>query len=279
MIQKFTSLLLLVLLVAAPIAHARPAVQTAPPIPVDEIIKRFSEREKAFKLARANYTYREVVSVEELTADDRVRGKFEQTSEIGFDSNGKRTSKVVYAPLDTLKNLQMTPQDFADIESIQPFVLTSDDIGKYKLNYTGTETVDQIGCYVFEVEPKRIEKDQRYFQGKIWVDDRDFQIVKTYGKAVPDIVGKNKDNLFPRFETYREQIDGKFWFPTYTRAVDTLNFQTGPQKIRQIIKYQNYKRFGANINLTFGDAVDENGKPVPAAPAEDNKAPALGPKK
>jgi hypothetical protein len=173
----------------------------------------------------------------------------------------------------------MTPQDFADIESIQPFVLTSDDISKYKLTYSGTETVDQIGCYVFEVEPRKIEKDQRYFQGKIWVDDRDFQIVKTYGKAVPDIIGKNKDNLFPRFETYREQIDGKFWFPTYTRAVDTLNFQTGPQKIRQIIKYQNYKRFGANVNLTFGDAVDENGKPVPTAPPADNKAPAIGPKK
>jgi hypothetical protein len=279
MIQKSTSLLLLVLLVAAPIAHARPVAQTAPPIPVEEIIKRFSEKEKAFKLARANYTYREVVSVEELTADDRVRGKFEMTSEIGFDSNGKRTSKVVYAPPDSLKNLMMTAQDFADIESIQPFVLTSDDISKYKLTYAGTETVDQIGTYVFEVEPKRIEKDQRYFQGKIWVDDRDFQIVKTYGKAVPDIVGKNKDNLFPRFETYREQIDGKFWFPTYTRAVDTLNFQAGPQKIRQIIKYQNYKRFGANVNLTFGDAVDENGKPVPAAPPEDKKAPALGPKK
>jgi hypothetical protein len=280
MIQKFTSLLLLVLLVAAPISHARPVLQVAaPPIPVDEIIKRFSEKEKAFKLARANYTYREVVSVEELTADDRVRGKFERTSEIGFDSNGKRTTKVIYAPLDSLQNLQMTPQDFADIESIQPFVLTSDDISKYKLTYSGTETVDQIGCYVFEVEPRKIEKDQRYFQGKIWVDDRDFQIVKTYGKAVPDIIGKNKDNLFPRFETYREQIDGKFWFPTYTRAVDTLNFQTGPQKIRQIIKYQNYKRFGANVNLTFGDAVDENGKPVPTAPPADNKAPAIGPKK
>ena len=276
MIQKSISLMLVILLATVSMIHARPVAQSDPPIPVDEIIKRFSEKEKAFKAARANYTYREVVSVEELTADDRVRGKFEQTSDIGFDSNGKRTTKVIFAPVSTLVNLSMTPQDFADIESIQPFVLTSDDIAKYKLTYKGTETVDQVGTYVFEVEPKKIEKDQRYFQGRIWVDDRDFQIVKTYGKAVPDIMGgKNKDNLFPRFETYREQIDGKFWFPTYTRAVDTLNFQSGPQKIRQIIKYQNYKRFGANINLTFGDAVDENGKSIPPA---DNKAPAL-PKK
>jgi outer membrane lipoprotein-sorting protein len=271
----FLPMLLLISVLGSVIALAQ---TPAPPIPVDEIIKKFSEKEKAFKLARANYTYRQVVTVEELTADDRVRGKFEETSEVGFDSNGKRTEKVIYAPQSTLQRLQMTPQDFADIESIQPFVLTSDDIGKYKLTYTGQEKVDEVGCYVFEVEPKKIEKDQRYFQGKIWVDDRDFQIVKTYGKAVPDIVGKDKDNLFPRFETYREQIDKQFWFPTYTRAVDTLNFQTGPQKIRQIIKYQNYKQFGANIKLIFGDAVDDSGKPI-APTTDNNKAPAIGPKK
>ena len=270
---KTFALIFLALILGTAIVHAQ---VPAPPIPVDEIIKRFSEKEKEFKLARANYTYREVVSVEELTPDDRVRGRFEQTSEIGFDSKGKRNEKVISAPLSTLKNLSMTPQDFADIQSIQPFVLTSDDIGKYKLTYTGQEKIDEIGCYVFDVEPKKLEKDQRYFQGKIWVDDRDFQIVKTYGKAVPDIVTKDNDNLFPRFETYREQIDKKYWFPTYTRAVDTLHFKSGDQKIRQIIKYQNYKQFGANIQLIFGDAVDDTGKPI--APV-DNKAPANGPKK
>jgi hypothetical protein len=253
---------------------ASAASPAPPPIPVEEIIRRFSEKEKAFKLARANYTYREIVSVEELTSDDRVRGRFDQTSEIGFDSTGKRSEKIIYAPAPSLVRLSMTPQDFKDIESIQPFVLTSDDIDKYKLTYGGQEKVDEIGCYVFDVEPKKIEKDQRYFQGKIWVDDRDFQIVKTYGKAVPDIKTKDNDNLFPKFETYREEID-HYWFPTYTRAVDTLNFDSGPQKIRQIIKYENYKKFGADIKLVFGDAIDDNGKPV--APETDNKAPAIGP--
>src|SRR5215471_11363426 len=147
---KTLALILLMIILGSAIAYAQ---VPAPPIPVDEIIKKFSEKEKEFKLARANYTYREVVSVEELTPDDRVRGKFEQTSEIGFDSKGKRTAKVIYAPQSTLKNLEMTPQDFADIESIQPFVLTSDDIAKYKLTYKGTETIDQVGTYVFEVEP------------------------------------------------------------------------------------------------------------------------------
>jgi hypothetical protein len=120
----------------------------------------------------------------------------------------------------------------------------------------GRQKVDELETYVFMVGPKRIEKGERYFQGQIWVDDRDLQIVKTYGKAVPDIRGgKSGENLFPRFETYREQIDGKYWFPTWTGADDTLYFSSGSQRIRMIVRYENYKQFGSEINITFGDEV------------------------
>jgi len=136
--------------------------------------------------------------------------------------------------------------------------------------------VDEIDCFVFDVAPKTIEKGQRYFQGQIWVDDKDLQVVKTYGKAVPDIRGKGPENLFPRFETYREQVDGLYWFPTYTRAVDTLQFSSGAQRIRQIIKYDNYKKFQADVKLTFGDAVEGDSKG--GNTSGDTKAPALDPK-
>ena len=135
---------------------------------------------------------------------------------------------------------------------------------------------DEIDCFVFDVAPKTIEKGQRYFQGQIWVDDKDLQVVKTYGKAVPDIRGKGPENLFPRFETYREQVDGLYWFPTYTRAVDTLQFSSGAQRIRQIIKYDNYKKFQADVKLTFGDAVEGDSKG--GNTSGDTKAPALDPK-
>jgi hypothetical protein len=241
---------------------------------INQIIQKFAAREAEFAQARENYTYRQTARVQSLDDAGGSTGKWEMVSDITFSQDGKRTEHVVFSPVSTLTAFFLSPEDMEDLRSVQPFVLTTKDLPKYVIRYLGRQKVDEIGCYVFEVEPRKLEKDQRYFQGKIWVDDRDFQIVKTYGKAVPDIVGKNKDNLFPRFETYREQIDKKYWFPTYTRAVDTLNFQTGPQKIRQIIKYQNYKQFGANIQLIFGDAVDENGKPI--APV-DNKAPAIGP--
>jgi hypothetical protein len=248
-----------------------------PPIPVDEIIRRFAEKEKEFKTARANYVYRQDNRVQTLTADDRVTGEWHEVWDITFDPNGRRVERVVSAPPNTLRDISLTPEDLQDLREIQPFVLTTDDISKYNVKYLGKEKIDDIDCYVFDVGPKVLEKNQRYFQGQIWVDDKDLQIVKTYGKAVPDIKKGGGENLFPRFETYREQIDGKYWFPTYTRAVDTLQFSTGAKRIRQVVKYDNYKQFQANVRLTFGDAVEGDAGKGANTP-DDNKAPALDPK-
>jgi hypothetical protein len=247
-----------------------------PPIPADEIIRKFAAKEKEFRTARANYVYRQDIRVQTLNATDRITGEWHQVSDITFDQSGRRAEKVVYAPQSTLTSISLTPQDIQDFREIQPFVLTSDDIGKYSLKYLGKEKVDDIDCFVFDVAPKVIEKNQRYFQGQIWVDDKDLQIVKTYGKAVPDIKTRDGENLFPRFETYREQVDGKYWFPTYTRAVDTLQFSAGAQRIRQIMKYENYKKFEADVKLTFGDAVDGDGAKGGTSD-NNNKAPALDP--
>jgi len=238
-----------------------------PPGPVTEIIAKFAAKEAEFRLARANYVYRQDVKVQELDGRNRAIGEYHVVSEILFESNGRRTEKIVYAPLSTLQGIQVTPQDLEDIRSIQPFVLTTEDLHLYAVEYAGKELIDEIDTYVFKVGPKSIKEGERYFEGHIWVDDLDFQIVKTFGKAVPDIIKDGQENLFPRFETYREQIDGYYWFPTYTRALDTLNFSTGSRKIRQVIKYENYKQFGADVKLTFGDEIEaQTGEPQEVEP-------------
>ena len=268
----------LALLLGSPLVtgYAQSQAQT-PDIAIEEIIRKFAAKEKEFKLARENYAFRQEIKVQELSDSDRVLGEYQITTEVSFDAKGRRTEKVVYAPPPTLKKIGITPEDEKDFREIQPFVLTSDEVGKYNLKYGGKEKIDEIDCYVFDVSPKKIEKDQRYFEGKIWVDDKDLQIVKTYGKSVPDLRTKNGENLFPKFETYREQIDD-YWFPTYTRAVDTLEFENFRQKIREIIKYGNYKKFQSSVKLKFGgEATDDKAGPADAPPA-DNTAPALDPK-
>lgn len=234
-----------------------------PPIPVEEIIERFVAKETEFALARDSYTYRQDVTVQEMDANDRVRGEYRMVSDILFEAGGRRTERIVYAPPNTLDRIQLTPQDLKDLESIQPFVMTNEEVDLYDIEYLGKEKIDEIDCYVFDVGPKVIEKGERYFEGQIWVDDLDLQIVKTYGKAVPDLVEKGQENLFPRFETYRQQIDGVYWFPTYTRAVDTLNFRSGAVRIREVIRYEDYKQFEADVTLTFGDEVDSEDPPSP----------------
>lgn len=231
----------------------------APPIPVEEIIERFAAKESEFRIARSNYVYRQDVQVQELdTYSDRVLGEYRVVSDIGFEPDGvRRTEKIIYAPQNTMPNLQLTPQDLQDIREIQPFVLATEDLDLYDIVYVGKQQIDEIDNYVFDVGPKVIEEGERYFEGRIWVDDVDLQIVKTYGKAVPDIRQGGEENLFPRFETYRQQIDG-YWFPTYTRALETLNFTNRPLRIRQVIRYEDYRRFEADVTITFGDEIEED---------------------
>src|SRR5579862_2496599 len=130
-----------------------------------EIIQKFAAKEAEFRKARENYTYRQSVKMEELDPDGRTEGKWEITSDIIFGPNKQRVEKVVYAPMITLHNLVLTPQDEQDLRNVQPFVLTTDDIGKYEIHYQGKQNADEIPCYLFDVRPKTMVKGERYFEG------------------------------------------------------------------------------------------------------------------
>jgi outer membrane lipoprotein-sorting protein len=231
----------------------------------EEIIQRFAAKEKQFKEARDNYTYRQDVKVQTVDGDT-VDGEYHQVFDVTFDDKGHKIKNVVFAPQPTLERIMMTEEDMDDIENRLPFVLTSDEIPEYSILYVGQQQEDELQCYVFDIAPKKIEGKKRYFQGRIWVDNHDFQIVKTYGKNVPDIrKKKGQENLFPSFTTWRQQVDNKYWFPTYTRADDTLHFSTGDVKIREVVKYENYKQFGSKSRITYA------GQEIPKGPAEQGQ--------
>jgi len=236
---------------ATPSATAAPQeISKDPPsIPVDQIIQKFAASEAEFQQERDNFTYVQTFDVQTVDDGGQPDGEYTLTSDIMFTPEGKRFEKVTYAPPSTLQRISLSQQDMDDLKNVQPFVLTTAELPKYNVTYVGRETVDEIGTYVFDVGPKVMEKNQRYFQGRIWVDDRDLQIVKTYGKAVPDIRKGGSENVFPRFETYRENIEGHYWFPTYTHADDVLHFQTGNVRIRMTVHYSDYKRFRVAIRL------------------------------
>jgi hypothetical protein len=238
--------------VAPPVAQrdASTEISTAPPaIPVEQIIQRFAAGEEEFRKERDHYTYTQTYSIQTIDENGMPDGEYRMTSDILFTPDGKRFEKVTDAPAPTLQRIQMSQQDLDDLEHVQPFVLTTTELPKYNVTYVGRQQLDELGTYVFDVAPKTIEKNQRYFQGRVWVEDKDMEIVKTDGKAVPDIKKKGNENVFPRFETFRENIEGHYWFPTYTRSNDTLHFSSGNVQIRMTVRYANYKRFGVTIKL------------------------------
>jgi len=244
------------------------------PAEIGNIIREFAAKEKVFKEARATYTYHQLNKVSEYDNEGNPGGKFEQEWDILFEDSGKRIERVTYAPPDTLRMIGMTKEDMESFRSIQPFVLTSDELGEYDVKYLGHVRVDEITAYVFDTRPKELKKGRVYFQGRIWVDDRDLQIVKSEGKTVPQVTEGSRQNLFPRFTTYREQIDGKFWFPTYTFTDDTLYFSSGPVKVKQVIRYTDYKQFKSRVRILSAEEADAQQTPPPASSEPASKAPA-----
>jgi hypothetical protein len=245
-----------------------------PPIAPEEIIKKFTARESEFRQALNHYTYRRSVNVQTIGDDGKPDGEYYEVDDVTFDPSGKRMEKVVYAPNNTLQRISMSPADFQDIQQRLPFVLTKEDAGQYDIKYQGRQTVDQVPCYVFEVAPKTIEKNKRYFQGKIWVDAEALQIVVTSGKNVPDDLRKGHEDLSTPFMTYREQVDGDNWFPTYTKGDGVLHFSGGngylseDVRVRQTLKYTDYKQFGTSTKMIFNGAeVKDDSEPKkPSAP-------------
>jgi hypothetical protein len=238
-------------------------------VQMDSIVGKFAQHESDFKMARENYTYSQEVLVEDVSPNP---GDYQLDSEIVFTPQGRRYENITYAPAPSLHDFSLSPEDMKDLENIQPFVLTAEDLPKYDIEAAGTEKLDELNTYKFCVGPKRIEKNQRYFQGTVWVDGRDLAVVKTDGKAVPDILTGGNQNLFPRFVTYRENIEGTFWFPTYTHADDFLHFSQGDVHIRMTVRYKNYKRFGSTIQLGQSKELPA-GAPPNSSPGQTAPAP------
>jgi hypothetical protein len=226
-----------------------------------EIIQKFAAREEIFRQARNNYAYTQDILVQELDGNT-VTGEFRLVQDITYDDKGGRVENVTFAPQSSLRQLMLGREDYEDFRYKMAFIMTTADLPQYNLLYVGQQRQDEIDAYVFDVAPKTIVKGQRYFQGRIWVEAHDLQIVKSCGKTVPDVIsGKKKnvqENLSPKFVTYREQIDGQYWFPTYIKADDTLHFRFGDIHMREIIKLTNYKRFGSKTKIIFkGEAKDD----------------------
>ena len=215
-------------------------------IPVQDLIQKFTANETKVREARSHYTYTQDVLVQTLNGK-AVDGQFHEISKVSYDDKGKRVESVTFSEQSTLQGIQLSAEDMEDVRLFMPWILPADELPQYTVSYSGEQHVDDIDTYVFHVEPKTEEKNRRYFQGRVWVDTRDLQVVKLCGKSVPDQVRVKKRqpmDIRPMFVAYRQIVDGN-WFPVYAKVDDTLHFNTESVHIREIVKLTNYRRTGA----------------------------------
>jgi hypothetical protein len=242
--------------------HSSQSEAANAPVNVDQIIRSFTAKETEFRHALSEYAFTRDATVQTIGMGGQITGEYHRTSQFVFNDNNERFEKITFFPQPTLTELVLTQEDLEDLGGIQPFALEASKVGQYNFTYVGKERLDELDTYVFDVAPKVIPKkvSERFFQGRIWVDQQDLQIVKVKGKGVPE-----GDQRFPIFETYRQQIDGHYWFPVYTYSDEQLDFPKGESvHFRMLVRYSDYKRFRSKVRITDVENQEEiQSQPTP----------------
>lgn len=245
------------------------------PAEIDRIIRRMAQKETEFREALANYSFRRDATIQTIGQGGQITGEYRRVSNFVFSADGRRFERIGFFPMSTLTEIQITTEDLEDMGGVQAFALEASKIDQYNFTYVGRERIDELNLYVFDVAPKVVPNarriQERFFQGRIWVDDQDFQIVKARGKGVPE-----GDQRFPTFESYREQIDGRYWFPTYTYADDELVFRDGQVvRVRMLVRFTDFQRFRSTVTITDIDepVPDETPTPAPSPSASPAATP------
>ncbi len=233
---------------------------------IDRIIKSFTTKETQFRQALNEYSFKRDAIIQSIGMGGQIIGEFHRTSVFTFDNEGVRYEKITFAPMSSMGS-SITQEDLDDLGGISPFALEPPKIAQYNIKYVGKEKIDELSLYVFDISPKLMpdakKTKERFFLGRVWVDEQDLQIVKTRGKGVPE----TKNNKFPVVETYREQIDGRYWFPTYSYADEELIFDKGDTlHVRMKVKYTDFQLARGTVKITEADDPD--------APKQETKPPA-----
>jgi hypothetical protein len=247
-----------------------PEAAAPPALPPEEIIRRFSQKEDEYLAVRPTYGSRKTTRIDEFDHEGKLIGQFLMVTDEIRGSDGRVVNKVVQHPQSTLHFFALEPEDLKELNRIPPFPLNTSQLAKYDLKYVGDELIDEINCYIFQVKPKGVDRTHAYFDGIAWVDAQYLEVVKTYGKWVNELGDVHIATLpFTTFETYRENVDGKYWFPNYQRSDDAMHLKEGDFPVRLVIKWTDFKPLPATASTTApAPAATPPAEPEPAAPAK-----------
>lgn len=217
---------------------------------IDRIVKSFTSKEGEFRQALGSYAFNRKAEIQTIGMGGQISGVYRRDSRLTFAEDGRRMEKILFAPIPTLKEIVITPEDLENLNGVDPYAIDPKSVALYNFTFAGKEKIDELNLYVFDVAPKVApdpkKTKQTLFSGRIWVDDQDLQIVKSKGKAVPE----TKQNKYATIETYRENIEGKYWFPSFSTSDDELVFDNGTAvKLRIRVRYSNYTQGKSEVRI------------------------------
>ncbi len=146
-------------------------------------------------------------------------GKLNITNGVVDDSFLPRRNMLKAVPhfFTSFFNTQYFPTGFAD----EMFLDTRGfDRAHYQFDYVRREFLGEVRCFVLDVQPQRGAGKYR-FEGRIWIEDKNYNIVRFNGHYVP-----SPNDEFSHFESWRVNAGG-YWLPAYIYAQDE-GYRWGP---------------------------------------------------
>jgi hypothetical protein len=134
------------------------------------------------------------------------------------------------------------------------------------------EFLGEVRCLVLDVSPK---DEKRGFTGRIWVDDRDFAIVRFNGvtKGHPNAGRKDVFNV----DSWRTNVAPGIWVPSYVYAERETVEELRTIRLKAQIRFWGYDLKNPNRSQEFttiqiGDgAMDAAGAPQQLSPTESHR--------
>ena len=195
-----------------------------------------------------NYSFKREVRIQTIDAKGRVSGEYRRASDMLLDDAGRRVERNVSFSKPTLRGLRVTDEYVEDFSGAQlkGFELNQPDA--YRFEPFGFEPLNGKSARVYRLTPLNLDVAKatgaRVLYGFIWIDEQTGAILKVAGRALPELKQR-----YPLFETHRELVDEKHFFPVRTLADDYLVFPSRRVHVRMLITYSNYKRFAARVNI------------------------------
>ena len=251
------------------------------PVSFDEMVDRVVEREHVFVAKMKHLHPLAETYIQNLredkehnvlpVSDQYFLGRLDlsnQPTDHLFEKQPAGFISHLFNPFADLFSRRFMPQGFAQM------VLLDADFQKrnYYFNFVRQEFLGEVRCIVVDVQPKE-RAPQGLFTGRIWVEDRDFNIVRFNGTYTP----RSRYSHYVHFDSWRLNLQPGMWLPAYIYSEESDSQHLRPALHGLYFKAQtrlwgydmkHLKRNQEFTQVQVDAAQDQSGSAADAGPVE-----------